>query len=147
MKKNSIIVLALTAACVVAGLLAGTGCEADPPPAARAMPPEAVVSDSPSLGTTVTPGRERSARLLLAAAEKADTLAGVAIDYPQNGAIFPPDFPSPMVVWHDASEEADAWLVEVTLADRAGRICILTAAEPLAILAPGNETGNETGAP
>lgn len=50
---------------------------------------------------------------LLEAAQAAERLASVTIDYPLDAAVFPPGFPPPMWLWHDAAEEADTWLIDV----------------------------------
>jgi len=93
------------------------------------MPPEDVVSDSPLLGTTLNAERERIVRSVLAAAEKAGDLATIAVDYPLDGATFPPDFPAPLVTWQEPSGEANAWLVNVTLPGRDGRFCVVTSGD------------------
>ena len=43
-------------------------------------------------------------------------MARITIDYPADGSIFPPEIPAPAFVWHDAAENAAAWLVEITFA-------------------------------
>ncbi len=40
---------------------------------------------------------------------------GLTIDYPAEGALFPPDFAPPTFLWHDASA-ATAWRIEVSFA-------------------------------
>ena len=43
--------------------------------------------------------------------------AGVTIDYPESGSIFPPEFPPPRFEWRDDIPEATEWRIEVTFAD------------------------------
>jgi Flp pilus assembly protein TadD len=50
--------------------------------------------------------------LLLWGAAVAQPPAPITIDYPQDGSVFPPEFPAPTFVWRDASADAVAWLVE-----------------------------------
>jgi tetratricopeptide (TPR) repeat protein len=40
----------------------------------------------------------------------------ITVDYPLEGALFPPEFPPPTLEWHDPSPAARAWSIEVTLA-------------------------------
>ena len=56
--------------------------------------------------------------------------AAIRVDYPQEGAIVPPDFAAPTFLWHDAAGSADAWLVTITLAGDAGaRLDVLVPGE------------------
>ena len=41
----------------------------------------------------------------------------ITIDYPADGAIFPPEFPAPTFLWRDAAGEATAWVIDVSFAD------------------------------
>jgi tetratricopeptide (TPR) repeat protein len=43
----------------------------------------------------------------------------ITVDYPLEGALFPPEFPPPTIEWHDASPAARVWSIEVTLAGAA----------------------------
>jgi tetratricopeptide (TPR) repeat protein len=56
-------------------------------------------------------------------------LAQLAIDYPQDGTIFPPEIVPPTLLWHEPEEHADTWLVDVAFGD---------APEHLYALCPGN---------
>jgi Flp pilus assembly protein TadD len=40
----------------------------------------------------------------------------ITVDYPLEGALFPPEFPPPTLEWHDPSPAARVWSIEVTLA-------------------------------
>ena len=37
----------------------------------------------------------------------------ITVDYPREGALFPPDFAPPTLEWHDASQNAATWTIEV----------------------------------
>jgi len=43
----------------------------------------------------------------------------IVVDYPLQGAVFPPEFPPPLVEWHDQSPRARFWRIEVRLGDGA----------------------------
>jgi hypothetical protein len=43
--------------------------------------------------------------------------AGVTIDYPKEGSVFPPDFAAPTFLWHDGGQRADRWNVEWVFAN------------------------------
>ncbi len=56
-----------------------------------------------------------AAAVLLAAGRlppEQDPAAGITIDYPQDGSIFPPEFPPPTFVWRDPSKTAVAWSIQ-----------------------------------
>ncbi len=46
-------------------------------------------------------------------AVKAATLATIAVDYPPAGAIFPPEFTPPFLVWSDSSASARFWRIKI----------------------------------
>jgi Flp pilus assembly protein TadD len=52
----------------------------------------------------------------------ANPAAKITIDYPLEGSIFPPEITPPTFLWHDASETATRWVVEVTFTKRSDRI-------------------------
>jgi hypothetical protein len=85
-------------------------------------------------------GDEDTIRSLLAADPATEKLAPLAVDYPLAEAIFPPGFPPPTFVWHDPTLAANRWLIDVTLADGAGRIDALTSGD---LPAPAPETPPE----
>ncbi len=43
--------------------------------------------------------------------------AGVTIDYPADGSVFPPEFPPPGFLWQDAALDSDSWSIDVTFGD------------------------------
>ena len=57
--------------------------------------------------------------LLLAFALAAPPPAGLAIDYPAGGSIFPPDFPAPEFLWRDLRSGSAEWTIDIELAGRA----------------------------
>ena len=57
----------------------------------------------------------------------------IAIDYPAEGSIFPPEFPAPTWEWRDASDEATAWEVNIAFADGSPALRAESAGEPLRI--------------
>jgi len=54
-----------------------------------------------------------------AARPQATSAAGVTVDYPEPGSIFPPEFPPPQFEWRDDVQETREWRIEVTFADGA----------------------------
>jgi Flp pilus assembly protein TadD len=50
--------------------------------------------------------------LILAAAAAAQPPAAITVDYPPEGAVFPPEFPPPTFLWHDAAAGAVVWVFE-----------------------------------
>ena len=53
---------------------------------------------------------------LCAAATARGPLATVAIDYPADGSIFPPEITAPTFLWRDPSHDATLWQIEVSFA-------------------------------
>jgi len=49
-------------------------------------------------------------------------LAAIAIDYPLDGSVFPPEITPPTFLWRDDSGCAKRWVIEVSFADGAGGI-------------------------
>jgi Flp pilus assembly protein TadD len=47
----------------------------------------------------------------------ANSLAGITVDYPVEGSIFPPDFTPPTFLWRDAAASATSWAIDVAFAD------------------------------
>ena len=45
------------------------------------------------------------------------TPVAVTVDYPPEGAMFPPEFPPPLLQWRDASPKARVWTIEVRFGD------------------------------
>jgi tetratricopeptide (TPR) repeat protein len=46
-----------------------------------------------------------------------DEPARIAIDYPLEGSVFPPDMAAPTFLWRDPAGNADTWQIDVTFAD------------------------------
>lgn len=55
--------------------------------------------------------------------------AAIAIDYPQQGSIFPPELPAPMFIWRDSAPDATAWRVEIKFS-KGNKISLDINAEP-----------------
>ncbi|HEY1218790.1 MAG: tetratricopeptide repeat protein [Bryobacteraceae bacterium] len=47
----------------------------------------------------------------------ANSLAGITVDYPNEGSLFPPDITAPTFLWRDAAESAHSWAIDVTFGD------------------------------
>jgi hypothetical protein len=43
--------------------------------------------------------------------------AAIAVDYPENGSIFPPEITPPTFIWHDESNAAASWAIDVSFSD------------------------------
>jgi len=57
----------------------------------------------------------------------------IIVDYPSTGSVFPPDMAAPTFQWRDLSANASSWRIEVSFADDAPPIRILSKGEPLKI--------------
>jgi tetratricopeptide (TPR) repeat protein len=69
----------------------------------------------------------------IGAALVAQQPATIAIDYPAEGSIFPPDMAAPTFLWRDASEGAAAWSIEVAFSDGSAGITVRTRGERVRI--------------
>jgi Flp pilus assembly protein TadD len=55
-------------------------------------------------------------------AQAASPAARIQFDYPLEGSIFPPEITPPTFLWHDSSEAAKRWAVEVSFANHSNGI-------------------------
>ena len=62
-------------------------------------------------------------------AQVASPMAKIEIDYPLEGSIFPPEITPPTFLWHDRSETAKRWVVEVSFAGHTKSIRVEAAGE------------------
>ncbi len=65
--------------------------------------------DGPALGSPAAALFENLPR-----AETGPETAGVVVDYPLDGSVFPPEIVAPTLLWHDESEAANLWFVRCT---------------------------------
>jgi Flp pilus assembly protein TadD len=64
--------------------------------------------------------------------DAAGSLAAITVDYPSDGAIFPPDITPPTFLWRDAAA-ANLWAIIMTFADGAADIRVTAPGEPMRI--------------
>ena len=57
----------------------------------------------------------------------------ITVDYPQEGAIFPPDMVAPTFLWRDAEASARSWRIDVSFADRRKAIHLTSQGEGMKI--------------
>jgi tetratricopeptide (TPR) repeat protein len=62
-----------------------------------------------------------------------DATAKLTIDYPEDGSIFPPEFPPPTFLWHDSTRGAALWKIEVSFTDGSAAIQETSSGERLRI--------------
>jgi len=73
----------------------------------------AVIFAIPGPGVATGSADEPSTDLLVAAAGAQPTRGSLAITYPQNGTLFPPEIVAPTFLWEDKTEGVDRWHVLV----------------------------------
>ena len=85
-----------------------------------------------AISTAASPGRSK--------------LAEIAIDYPSNGSIFPPELTSPTFIWRDVASEATKWQIRIAFGDGSSNIQVESGGAPWAAgeidsrcVAPTNE--------
>ena len=59
--------------------------------------------------------------------------ARIAIDYPLDGSVFPPDMAPPTFQWRDTAPNADSWQIEVSFADGAAPLLVSSKGELMRI--------------
>ncbi len=68
--------------------------------------------------------------LLLSGASSGQEDAGLAIEYPLDGSIFPPEITAPVFLWRDASLTVRAWKIDIEFAGDHALRSITSAGEP-----------------
>ena len=63
----------------------------------------------------------------------AGTPSAIAVDYPEEGSVFPRDISPPTFHWRDASPEAASWLIEIVFAEHGPHIKVWSAGEKLQV--------------
>jgi len=87
---------------------------------------DATLADGVAVSAT---GRTEDRQLIAtvrAAVRRASDAAPLAVDYPLNESVFPPDMVPPRFLWHDPQAAADRWLVDVALQDGRAHVYVLT---------------------
>ena len=71
--------------------------------------------------------------LAIAAGSRSDEAhgqaAGVTIDYPEDGSIFPPEITPPTFRWRDGAQGVISWRIEISFGDGSPPICTTSAGE------------------
>ena len=104
---------------------------AGPPPAGRRAHPllgqadDAVLAKGGGLRSTAEPRLEQVIEGLLASDPAAGRPARLAVDYPLEDAVFPPEIVAPTFRWHDPAPKADTWLIDAALDGGAEHIYVL----------------------
>ncbi len=73
------------------------------------------------------------AAALATGAQRVSSVPAITVDYPAEGALFPPDIASPTVLWHDPVPAAKVWRIEVTFGDRLPPIAVISNGKPRAL--------------
>jgi len=63
---------------------------------------------------------------VLAAFEKNRQYGGLAIDYPLESTLFPPEIPAPCFRWKDSATDSNTWLVTISFQDGQRRMNFIT---------------------
>jgi Flp pilus assembly protein TadD len=61
--------------------------------------------------------------------QAANAPAKLAIDYPADGSVFPPEITPPTFLWHEDTEAATRWVIEVRFADHSAPLRVDAAGE------------------
>ncbi len=93
---------------------------------------EAAVLGGPSDGADSTTGPDLAeiVRTVVASAEKGEAPASLTIDYPLDETIFPSEIVPPTFLWHEPTEQADTWLIDVAWTGEGEHVFVLSAGSP-----------------
>ncbi|HEY1254941.1 MAG TPA: hypothetical protein VGF01_09190, partial [Terracidiphilus sp.] len=65
------------------------------------------------------------------AASQVSANTSITVDYPEEGAIFPPEITPPIFIWHDADTGAKKWRIDITFDGDSKQIHAVSAGEPI----------------
>jgi tetratricopeptide (TPR) repeat protein len=68
-----------------------------------------------------------------AAAPQGRVAGAIGIDYPEAGAVFPPEIPPPAFLWHDGAKGVTSWRIDVSFANGAAAIHAISRGERMRI--------------
>ena len=91
---------------------------------------DVVLGQGPGLCSTADEEERALIRALLDDGERATEPAGLTVDYPIDGSIIPPDIVAPAFLWHDASDAADRWLIDLAFSGGASHLYVLAPGMP-----------------
>jgi tetratricopeptide (TPR) repeat protein len=60
-------------------------------------------------------------------------LAQIAVDYPLNGSVFPPDMAAPTFLWRDPSPTAASWQIDISFANGSASLHVSAKGEPMRV--------------
>jgi tetratricopeptide (TPR) repeat protein len=80
--------------------------------------------------STAGPELAEVIRGVVESGKRVEEPAGLTVDYPLDESIFPPEMVPPTFLWHEDSDQADTWLIDVVFGGKAGRICVLCPGTP-----------------
>jgi len=89
-----------------------------------------VISELVGLCSTADDEQRNSIRSVLRAGHDSRQPATLTVDYPLDESVFPPEIIPPTFLWHDASTEADRWVVDVAFDSGSSHIYILVRGAP-----------------
>ena len=73
------------------------------------------------------------AGLGMAAAWAGNATERIAIDYPNDGSVFPPDMAAPTFLWRDPAPNADSWQIDVSFANGSAGVHVSSKGERMRI--------------
>jgi len=68
---------------------------------------------------------------LLESGQAAREVSPLAIEYPFDTSVFPPEIVPPTFFWDDKSEKADTWLIDISFENTPGHIAVLAFSKPM----------------
>jgi len=91
------------------------------------VPPPSVFAVGVDVAATADAEQKQTIQSLTQAPPEAtDGVSAITIDYPLDGSIFPPEIVAPTFLWHEPTQTADRWLIDVSLGDGSEHVYVLT---------------------
>ncbi|MCG6926155.1 MAG: tetratricopeptide repeat protein [Acidobacteria bacterium] len=127
MKRSDLAARTVVGLLAGGGLIVAAGALGGSTPAVEA---EAILAVGVDLAPTGGPEERRLVEAVRAASAAAEDAAAIAVDYPLDESVFPPDMVAPRFLWHDPSAEADRWVIDVAVTGGRGHVFVLSPGPP-----------------
>ncbi|MFC1608194.1 tetratricopeptide repeat protein [Candidatus Latescibacterota bacterium] len=129
-RKNTVIAISVILLAVAISVLL-TSCSLSSPNLSDETLDGVYTADNMGLSSSANKKTKKLIDEVLTTAHTIYYITPFSIDYPLDGSVFPPDLVAPTILRNDREDEVGAWLVDVTFEGSDGRLCVITASNPL----------------
>ena len=86
---------------------------------------DVILAEGTRLQSTAGAEEAQLIRTLVRSSREAHNVAGITIDYPSEGSIFPPEMIAPTFLWHDHDSQADTWMIDLSFEKDSQHVYVL----------------------